>query len=296
MAEFRLGEVDTAYQRAIDEELVRWLGPQLQRPDGFYDMMRYQFGLVDYDLSHPRQTDERSIEPLLCLLACQAVGEHWRAAVRAAAAIELLAGWFQIHRDIEVHDPMVQGRSTLWARWGEPQAINSGDGLFPIAGLAILEAGSDAEISLALARELAQTAVTYMEGQYIDLTSAKRHDVTAEDYLTTLNLRVGALFGYSVWAGAMIAGAGEDARRELRSFGSELGLAWHIRHQVAARSRSNGTAMDSDQNQKELFPVLLTEIDARQHADLALAALQRAHLETAGLQQLEAFARELVLG
>ena len=42
-----------------------------------------------------------------------------------------------IHDDIEDNSPTRRGRPSVWMLWGIPQAINSGDGMFTIAHLAI---------------------------------------------------------------------------------------------------------------------------------------------------------------
>jgi geranylgeranyl diphosphate synthase type I len=284
-------EPQADYRRAIDREIGAWLGEETEQLSEFYDMMRYQLGLVDENVAHaptggqmrpgPRRADARWIS-LLCLATCEAVGGSVRDAVRAAAAIELLASWFRIHRSIEQHDES-PGRPSLWKLWGEPQAINTGDGMFPLAGRAILEAADDPEMVLTLARELADASLVHMEGQHMDLTFESRQDVTPGEYMQMLELCMGVLSGYSAWAGATIGGAGREAGRELRVFGSHLGVAWQIHQEIESGPDIGGTA-----------PALLTEEHARLYLDQSLEALERAHLEPSRHDSLETFARQLV--
>lgn len=288
MARSAVETMHAEYGRLIDERIASWLCPTPERPDGFYVMMRYQLGLVDEDLSPVAPGEEKRLCPLLCLLTCQAVAGSCREAVSAAAAIELLWSWLCVHIDLEVHEPRHDGRKALWELWGDAQAINAGDGLFPLAGRQMLEAAGSPAMSLQLARELATTAVALMEGQHLELSPGRGQELTAGDRLRVIRLKRGALTGYSAWAGAVVGGAGEETRRALHTFGLELGTAWEILDEMP------GPPCTSGREQRREPRVHLTAAHARLHLEGALAALERAGLATSGHQQVEAFARDLM--
>ena len=58
-------------------------------------------------------------------------------ALPAAAAIELVHNFSLIHDDIEDRSSERRHRPTVWRLWGEPHAINAGDGLLMVARLAL---------------------------------------------------------------------------------------------------------------------------------------------------------------
>lgn len=300
MADESVDTILTRYERAINQEITRWIGAG--HPSGLYDMMRYQLDLVGGDLEcnrHPPRPGS-----LLCVLTCQAVGGSEGEAIGAAAAIELLCGWFQIHRDIEEQTPASRAgqpgpgsRPALWTRSGYPQAINTGDGMFSLAGQVTLAAVDNPEIALALTRELTDTSLSHMEGRHRELAlrgqqpaSWRQASVTPETYLETIELTAGAVMGYSAWAGAVIGGAGEDTGNELRRFGAALGVAWRVRDEIT--SMHSREPLSTDTEPKMVLASLLDSGVIERSRDAAIAALHRANLGIAG-SRLEAFAREL---
>ena len=70
---------------------------------------------------------------MLCLLACEACGGP-DVALPAAAAVELVQGFTEIHDDVQGGIPTRDGRDAVWWVWGPAQAINAGDGMHGWAG------------------------------------------------------------------------------------------------------------------------------------------------------------------
>lgn len=304
MASEPLSEALSEYRRAINERVSRWIGRQ--HPQGFYDMMRYQLEPDDtVPASTPFELPGQACS-LLCILTYRAVtgqpvpSPGLNAAIGAAAAIELLTGWFQIHRDIEEEIPIERGRPSLSSRWGYAQAINTGDGMFPLAARAMLEAVDDPTLALTLIRELTDTSLSYMEGQYRELTfnthgraGSERSNVTSQERLEIIELTTGALMGYSAWAGGIIGGAGDGTQQDLRHFGAELGIAWGIQHSITGAPSRRETEVTG--TAREAAPTLSPDA-SRQHVDRAVIALRRANLGLVNEGQLETVARELIDG
>jgi len=274
-----LDELHRLYARAIGEELVRWIGPKPDRPDGFYAMMRYQLGIAGDTPSFSSVVDVAPAA-LLCLHSCAAVGGAWRDAVRPAASILLLVNWFVVHEQIEEHGHIEGERATLWQRWGDPQAINAGDGMFPVAGRAILEIAGDARMAAALARELATVSLARTEGQHIELGAGDHEDAGPDELAHVVSLKDGALGGYSAWAGAVVGRADEDTARGLREFGAALATARGMWQRRGRATLSGGSSAPID------------EVIAR-YLQNALSTLQATRIGIAGKQRLEAFARQL---
>ena len=66
-----------------------------------YDMLRYHMGWVD-ELGQPASGSwGKGLRPMMCLLACEAVGGDWNKALPAAVALELVHNFSLIHDDIQ---------------------------------------------------------------------------------------------------------------------------------------------------------------------------------------------------
>ncbi|MEY3476166.1 MAG: hypothetical protein RLY65_566, partial [Pseudomonadota bacterium] len=84
----------------------------------------------------------KRLRPLIAILVSEACGGSGEPAVPVAVALELLHNFTLVHDDIEDGDATRHHRPTLWALWGEPQAINAGDGMHVLAHIALLEAAA----------------------------------------------------------------------------------------------------------------------------------------------------------
>ena len=115
---------------------------------GLFGMLRYHMGWADAAFNPCQARTGKRVRPVLCLLACEACGGDWEQALPAAAALELMHNFSLIHDDVEDQDKTRRGRPTIWALWGEAQAINAGDVLFALAQLALLRLSERGALSL----------------------------------------------------------------------------------------------------------------------------------------------------
>jgi geranylgeranyl diphosphate synthase, type I len=260
-----LHQLQTRFGDAVDREIDGWIS-RVGGSSELSDMMRYQLGYVDEQLRPLSARRGKRFRPLLCLLACEAIGGSFRDALPVAAAIELLHNFSLIHDDIEDHDPTRRHRPTVWKLWGEPQAINTGDAMFALASLVVLHASADPGLAHQIAIRFQQVTFQLTEGQYLDMSFEHRQDVTPDDYLHMISLKTGAIIGFSLWSGAFIGGAGEETSERLGSFGLELGKAYQVWDDVsgiwAAASDTGKEPVKDLQNRKKTLPILL----ALQHA------------------------------
>jgi geranylgeranyl diphosphate synthase type I len=194
--------------------------------------MRYHLGWEDEGGSAIEARGGKLLRPALCLLACEALGGDWRAALPAAAAIELLHNFTLIHDDVEDASPRRHGRPTLWKLYGEAQAINAGDGMFALAHVTLLrlaERGVPNERVLAAARALDEASLRLCAGQHLDLTYSTRDAITEREYLDMIGGKTAALLAASCAMGALLAGGDGATTGALYEFGRRLGLAFQVR-------------------------------------------------------------------
>lgn len=219
------------YLPLIEAELRQVVALPRPQLESFYGMMQYHLGWVDEDFVSIEDSAGKRLRPVLCLLTCQASGGDPERALPAAAAIELVHNFSLIHDDIEDHSPLRRGRPTVWKLWGVSQAINTGDGLYALAHLAmqrLADRGMPAQRVLAAFETLDQAGLALTEGQYLDLSFEDRLDVDVEQYLSMIRGKTAALFSAAAQLGALVAGSDPESTARYRRFGENLGLAFQI--------------------------------------------------------------------
>ncbi len=218
------------YREEVDRALRSFLsrgGPAL-----LYRMVRYHLGWEDAEGRPIAGGGGKALRPVLCLLSCEAVGGHWPAAVPAAAALELVHNFSLVHDDIQDRDTERRHRPTVWAIWGEAQAINAGDALLAAAQMAIAhlpEAGVPHERAVAAAQALSAATLEMVEGQVLDLQFEERADISLDEYLDMVSRKTGALFDAALRLGAMVGCESPDVWEAMGRCGRLLGLAFQVR-------------------------------------------------------------------
>jgi geranylgeranyl diphosphate synthase type I len=231
-----LQDIFDRYLPIIEEELRQALSIPDQRLGPFYGMMHYHLGWTDESFqATDSQTGGKRLRPLFCLLACQAVGGEPQQALPAAAAVELIHNFSLLHDDIEDNSPTRRHRTTVWKIWGEPQAINAGDGMFALAHLALQrlsEKGLPEDRVLAAYRVFDQTCLALCEGQYLDMSFEDRLDVDVDRYLAMIRRKTAALLSCSTQLGALLGSGDAGLAARYACFGENLGMAFQIEDDI----------------------------------------------------------------
>jgi len=310
-----IGDVERTMQALLDRYAARF--PTLPDTLPVYEVLAYHLGWRDERLQPASGVSGKRFRPALCLAVALAVCGDAARAVGIAAAIELLHNFTLIHDDIQDRSRVRRHRPTIWALWGDAQAINAGDALFVLSQIAALEAARALEPGRGeeLVRRFNETALLIVEGQVLDLSFEQRSEVSVNEYLTMIERKTAALIAYSAWAGALVAGAPTEVAARLERFGRALGLGFQIRDDYlgvwgdpAVTGKPRG---DDLRQRKKSLPIVLvleraatddrswlldlwrrrTELTAEEVASV-IALLERYAVRTALQEAVEQFHRE----
>ncbi|MFI7503751.1 family 2 encapsulin nanocompartment cargo protein polyprenyl transferase [Streptomyces sp. NPDC049687] len=199
-------------------------------PSSMRRIARYHFGWEHADGTSAEGNAGKAIRPALVLAAAAALGgpADPPAAVRAAAAVELVHNFTLLHDDVMDRDTTRRHRPTAWRVFGDADAILAGDALQALA-LGMLAGDPHPASSAAVAR-LAACVVELCEGQQADTAMEKRGpaEVTLDEVLAMAEAKTGALLGCACAVGALYAGAADEDVEALDAFGREAGLAFQL--------------------------------------------------------------------
>lgn len=219
--------MNESMQQAVEEKLQQVVG-EIRQPgyELLHHMLAYTMGW-EGEGAGPEARGKR-IRPVLVMLTAAAAGGRWEAALPAAAAVELVHNFSLIHDDIEDNSDLRRGRPTVWKQWGLAQAVNTGDTMFALAHLTILELEQtvSAPAALRAALVLQQTCLKLTQGQFLDISYEGRTNLTEADYWPMVEGKTGALISACTRLGAIAADASVARVESFAHFGRCLGLAF----------------------------------------------------------------------
>jgi len=119
----------------------------------------------------------KRLRPLLCILACEAVGGSMEQALPAACALEMVHTYSLVHDDLPAmdDDDLRRGRPTCHVKYGEALGILTGDALLT-AAFEVLGSGYGPRTTAVACIELARGAgpAGMVGGQVLDLIADGR--------------------------------------------------------------------------------------------------------------------------
>ena len=235
----------------------------------YHNMLTYHMGWSG-EGAGSAATGKR-LRPLLLLLTHASVLQdpqlqlgEWRSAVPAASAIELIHNFSLVHDDIQDRSEKRRGRPTVWTKWGVPQGINAGDGLFVLANLSIfkMNANYPAERINRVSELIQNTCLDLTRGQFMDISYESRSDLKVEHYWPMISGKTAALISCCTAAGAILAGATEERIEAFRNYGQYLGLAFQVLDDILGiwgQEDKTGKSAASDlMERKNSLPILLS--------------------------------------
>ncbi|WP_349407733.1 polyprenyl synthetase family protein [Pseudalkalibacillus sp. SCS-8] len=232
----------------------------------------------------------KRLRPTLLLMTIEAFGEKVESGIDAACAVEMIHTYSLIHDDLPSmdDDDFRRGSPTNHKIYGEALAILAGDGLLTHAFRIISESTMlDSDTKMDLINRLSKAAGPegMVDGQVADM-EAEGKRLSLEALEAIHRKKTGALLGFSIYAGARIAGGSEEQQHHLTQFAHHLGLAFQIQDDildVEGDEAKMGKPIGSDeQNNKSTYPHLLTLSGAKEQLMIEVAEAKK-HLFEAGI-------------
>jgi geranylgeranyl diphosphate synthase type II len=246
----------------VDAELERLLPPADAPPPELHEAMRYA-----------ALSPGKRLRPILCLLACNAVGGVADRALAPGCALEMIHAYSLVHDDLPAMDDadLRRGRPTVHKKFGEAMAILAGDGLLTLAFE--VAASSDGGVDTgAIVRELSRAAgpAGMVGGQTLDLEFEGK-SVNEEELETIHRLKTGALIRAAVVMGGLAGGGSKEQIEALSEYGILSGLAFQVADDLldvtsSPETLGKDTGADAEAG-KATYPALLGEDGARKKAE-----------------------------
>jgi geranylgeranyl pyrophosphate synthase len=161
----------------------------------------------------------KRIRPVISLAVGEALEAPVEQVMPAGLALEMVHNFSLVHDDLPPldNDAERRGKPSVWAAYGEGEAVLAGDAL--LAEAFRLAASYP---TASVARELAEATLGMIGGQYLDTMEP------GTDLETVHRLKTGCLFYAAVALPLWAAGLPEEVQRPWRDFGDELGLLFQI--------------------------------------------------------------------
>jgi farnesyl diphosphate synthase len=215
-----------------------------------------------------------------------------QAALRVAAAVEMLHAYSLVHDDLPAmdDDDLRRGKPTVHKAFNEATAIIAGDALqaHAFGTLAEDETHADPAVRAELVRCLARAAGArgMCGGQMLDMLAEAASEAADEVAVGRLQLlKTGRLIEFSAEAGAILGKAPMSQRLALAAYGRDIGAAFQIADDLldataSAEDTGKRTGKDAEAGKATLVGLLGIE-RARLQAE-RLVAQAREHLDSFG--------------
>jgi geranylgeranyl diphosphate synthase type I len=233
--------VEPALHSAVDT-----LAPDLR------EVASYHFGWQDLGDGNGSRGGGKALRPALAFGCARAAGGPARAAIPAAAAVELVHNFSLLHDDIMDGDSMRRHRPTAWSVFGVSRALLTGDALFVLA-VELVNAG-------AAAAALRASLLELCAGQSDDLAFESRAEVSLQQCIDMVEKKTGSLFGVACQLGALAVTGDLRMATLYREFGRRLGIAFQLVDDILGiwglESQTGKPVLSDLRSRKKSLPVV----------------------------------------
>jgi octaprenyl-diphosphate synthase len=179
--------------------------------------------LIPEVAAHLIDSGGKRLRPMLTLAAARLFDYAGSGHIRLAASVEFMHTATLLHDDVVDQSDLRRGKAAARMVWGNEASVLVGDFLLGQAFKMMVEVGSMPALEV-----LSDAAVVIAEGEVMQLVTAQNTATNEDDYLAVIRAKTSALFAAACEVGAIVARRHADERRALRSYGTNLGLAFQL--------------------------------------------------------------------
>ena len=202
------------------EELHKILEPSFTKitsitgtPNALYEPISYILGLGG-----------KRVRPAMVLAAFKLYKDNVsEEVIELAEVVEMFHNFTLLHDDILDSADLRRGQKTVHKKWNEPTAILSGDLLQIMVYDKLVKIGN-----LEILGYFNSMAIELCEGQMNDMQFETMDNVSNQAYIEMIRQKTAVLLGFSLKAGAMLAGAPKKDTDELYNLGIYIGLSFQL--------------------------------------------------------------------
>jgi octaprenyl-diphosphate synthase len=165
----------------------------------------------------------KRLRPMLTIASSLLFGYKGDNHIKLATSVEFLHTATLLHDDVVDESDLRRGRSTARMIWGNQASVLVGDFLLGQAFRMMVEVGSLEALDV-----LSSAACVIAEGEVLQLSVSKNMETTEDDYLSVIRAKTAALFAAAAEVGPIVANASKADRNALKSYGTNLGLAFQL--------------------------------------------------------------------
>lgn len=202
----------------------------------------------------------KRIRGILCLEFARMFGGSEQAALKYAAAVEMMHASSLVHDDLPAldNDDVRRGKPSCHKKYSEHTAILVGDALICQALALCAENGTRAVGVLARAGGADGIA----SGQMLDIDSENKK-ISYEELLKLQSLKTGKLMSASALLGALCCTISDACLSAAETFGAKLGLAFQIQDDLLDAAEGGS----DDERGLATFLTFMSESEAKEVSD-----------------------------
>ncbi len=212
--------------------------------------------LIPEVAAHLIESGGKRLRPMLTIAAAQMFGYGGDGHIRLAASVEFMHTATLLHDDVVDESDMRRGKAAARMVWGNEASVLVGDFLLGQAFKMMVEVRS-----LDALEVLSDAAAVIAEGEVMQLVTAQNTATTEDEYLAVIRAKTAALFSAAGEVGAIVADRSAAERGALRSYGTNLGLAFQLVDDAldysGAQAKLGKNVGDDFREGKVTLPVLL---------------------------------------
>jgi octaprenyl-diphosphate synthase len=187
------------------------------------DLAIIQSPLLARIIRHAIFQGGKRIRPLLTVLAASLIGPPPPDTARLAISFEYLHAASLLHDDVIDHATLRRGAETANTIWGMEPVILAGDYLHAHAMALASEVGGLTAMAL-----IGRATAAMVESEFLQMHNAQEILISEENYFQVLLGKTAALIAAACEAGIAHNQGSAGQRAALRTYGTNLGLAFQI--------------------------------------------------------------------